>query len=149
MTEVSNEVLVTENGRGKFGNDIVTGGHRIAADEPSAMGGLDAGPSPYQLLAAALGACTNMTLRLYANAKGWPLNRVATRVQHDKIHAQDCAECETREGKIDQLRREITLIGPLDEAQRTRLMEIADRCPVHRTLESNVRIVTVAGDGSL
>lgn len=146
MTDDVNEIVVTENGRGKFGNDIVSGRHRIAADEPAAAGGQDAGPSPYQLLAAALGACTNMTLRLYAEAKGWPLNRVATRVRHDKIHAQDCADCETREGKIDQLHREITLVGPLDAAQRTRLMEIADRCPVHRTLGSEIRIVTVARD---
>ena len=145
MAEEANTVIVAENGRGKFGNDIQVGPHRLLADEPAAAGGQDAGPSPYQLLSAALGSCTNMTLRLYAAQKNWPLERVTTRVRHDRIHAQDCAECETKDGRIDQLSREITLTGPLDEAQRARLMEMAARCPVHRTLESEVRIVTTRG----
>ena len=146
MSDEVPEIVVSENGRGKFGNNIRIGDHLVLADEPSSAGGQDAGPSPYQLLAAALGACTNMTLRLYAAQKGWPLQRITTRVRHDKIHAQDCAECETKEGKIDQLRREIALTGPLDQAQRAGLMEIADRCPVHRTLTSEIRIVTVAAE---
>jgi uncharacterized OsmC-like protein len=145
MAEEANTVVVAENGRGKFGNDIQVGPHHLPADEPAAAGGQDAGPSPYQFLAAALGTCTNMTLRLYAAQKNWPLENVTTRVRHDRIHAKDCAECETKDGRIDQLSREITLTGPLDDAQRARLMEMATRCPVHRTLESEVRIVTTRG----
>lgn len=148
MSEEITEVVVSENGIGKFGNNVLAGRHPVPADEPSSAGGQDAGPSPYQFLAAALGTCTNMTLRIYAAQKGWPLQRITTRVRYDKIHAEDCAECETREGKIDQLRREIALTGPLDETQRARLMEIADRCPVHRTLTGKIRIVTVAAAGS-
>jgi putative redox protein len=142
MAEDANTVVVAENGRGKFGNDIQVGPHQLRADEPAAFGGQDAGPSPYQLLSAALGACTNMTLRSYAAQKNWPLERVITRVRHDRIHAKDCAECDTKDARLDQLSREITLTGPLDEAQRARLMDIATRCPVHRTLESGLRIVT-------
>ena len=145
MADEANTVVVAENGRGKFGNDVQVGPHHFLADEPAAVGGQDAGPAPYQLLAAALGTCTNMTLRLYAAQKNWPLERVTTRVRHDRVHAKDCAECETKEGRIDRLSREITLTGPLDEAQRARLMEMATRCPVHRTLESEVRIVTTRG----
>lgn len=148
MSEEITEVVVSENGHGKFGNNVLAGRHPVPADEPSSAGGQDAGPSPYQFLAAALGTCTNMTLRMYAAQKGWPLQRITTRVRYDKIHAEDCAECETKEGKIDHLRREIALTGPLDETQRARLMEIADRCPVHRTLTSEIRIVTVAAAGS-
>jgi putative redox protein len=145
MAEEANTVVAAENGRGKFGNDIQVGRHHLLADEPAEVGGQDAGPTPYQLLSAALGACTNMTLRSYAAQKNWPLERVTTRVRHDRIYAKDCAECETKDGRIDQLSREITLTGPLDDAQRARLMEMATRCPVHRTLEGEVRIVTVPG----
>jgi putative redox protein len=116
--------------------------HSLVSDEPVEAGGSDLGPSPYDLLAAALGACTSMTLRLYAQRKGWPLQRVIVRVRHQKIYAVDCAECETKEGRIDQLEREIALEGPLDDAQKARLLEIANRCPVHRTLSSEVHIVT-------
>jgi uncharacterized OsmC-like protein len=121
---------------------IAAGRHRLVADEPVTAGGTDQGPSPYELLAAALGSCTSMTLRLYARAKGWPLSRVTVTVRHERIHAVDCADCETKEGRVDQLRREIALEGPLDAAQRARLLEIADRCPVHRTLRNEIRIVT-------
>jgi uncharacterized OsmC-like protein len=122
--------------------DIQIGRHRLVSDEPQAFGGGDLGPSPYELLAAAIGACTSMTLRMYARAKGWPLQRVITTIRHDKIHARDCAECETKEGRIDRLEREIELEGPLDDVQRKRLLEIAERCPVHRTMSSEVKLIT-------
>ena len=107
------------------------------------MGGLDSGPAPYDLLLAALGACTAMTLRLYAERKALPLDRVTVRLSHSKIYAEDCANCETKEGMLDRIDRAITLSGSLDESQRARLMEIADKCPVHRTLTSEIEIKTV------
>lgn len=134
-------VTVSEVGV-KLTQAIHAGRHRLQADEPLAFGGLDAGPSPYDLLLAGLGACTSMTLRLYANQKQWPLEGIEVRLKHDKIHAADCAECETREGRIDRIEREIRVTGPLDETQRQRLLEIANRCPVHRTLHSEVVIPT-------
>lgn len=135
-------VTVSEAGTGRLAQDIVAGPHRLRADEPAALGREDSGPSPYDLLLAALGACTSMTLRLYAAQKRWPLERVTVRLRHDKVHAADCAECETREGRIDRIEREIALEGALDETQRARLLEIANRCPVHRTLRSEVWIPT-------
>lgn len=135
-------VSVTETRDGKFMQEVRVGAHRFIADEPASYGGGDAGPSPYDLLVAALGACTAMTVRLYSDAKQLPLERVAVRLTHDKVHATDCAECETRDGKIDRIEREIELIGSLDEAQRARLVEIANRCPVHRTLQSEVWMPT-------
>lgn len=134
------DVVVT-SGQG-LAQDISIGRHRLWADEPLALGGTDQGPSPYELLCASLGACTSMTLRLYARQKGWPLQRVIVTVRHQKIHAVDCADCETKEGRVDHIEREIELQGPLDDAQRARLMAIADRCPVHRTLQAEVRIRT-------
>ena len=135
-------VTVTETREGKFTQSIRCGKHALRADEPEAAGGLDSGPSPYELVLAGLGACTSMTLRLYADHKRLPLEKVAVRLTHKKIHAQDCADCETRDGKLDKIDREIELSGPLDEAQRARLLEIADKCPVHRTLHSEVSITT-------
>lgn len=126
-----------------FAQDVVASGgrHHIVADEPEAYGGTDRGPSPYQLLAAALGACTSITLRMYARRKDWPLTHVSVDVTHDRMHAQDAPSPGTE--RIDCFRREIALEGPLDDAQRARLMEIADRCPVHRTLEAGARVETV------
>ncbi|MEO8144494.1 MAG: alpha/beta fold hydrolase [Betaproteobacteria bacterium] len=135
-------VRVAETGAGRFAQLIVAGRHRLRADEPVAAGGDDSGPSPYDLLLAALGACTSMTMRLYAAQKQWPLERVTVDLKHGKTHAADCTECETREGRIDHIEREIRIEGALDPAQRARLLEIADRCPVHRTLHSEVRVVT-------
>jgi uncharacterized OsmC-like protein/alpha-beta hydrolase superfamily lysophospholipase len=135
-------VTVTETGEGRFTQAITASGHRLRADEPVGAGGNDAGPSPYDLLLAALGACTSMTLRMYAEQKKWPLERVTVRLQHEKIHAEDCRECETREGRIDRIEREIEVEGDLDETQRARLLEIANKCPVHRTLHSEVWIPT-------
>jgi uncharacterized OsmC-like protein/alpha-beta hydrolase superfamily lysophospholipase len=136
-------VRVTETRGGKFQQAIAVGPHRIVADEPVAVGGLDSGPNPYDLLLAGLGACTAMTIRLYADRKNLPLERVSVALAHGKVHAADCASCETREGMIDRIDRAITLEGPLDDAQRAKLREIADRCPVHRTLESEIEIRTV------
>jgi putative redox protein len=135
-------VVVTETGAGKFQQSIAIGSHRLLADEPVAVGGLDSGPSPYDLLLAGLGACTAMTLRLYAEHRKLPLERVAVTLSHAKIHAQDCAECETREDKVDRIERAVTLSGALSDEQRTRLIEIADKCPVHRTLTSEIDIRT-------
>ncbi len=136
-------VTVTETGGGKFQQSSAIGPHRLTADEPIAAGGLDSGPGPYDLLLAALGACTSMTLRLYAEHKKLPLVRTSVALSHSKIHAQDCEECETKEGKIDRIDRVLTLDGDLSDEQRARLVEIADKCPVHRTLTSEVNIRTV------
>ena len=127
-------VTVSENGIGKFGQDIAVGPHLLHADEPASVGGRNTGPTPYQLLSAGLGACTTMTLRLYADHKDIALDRVSVDVRHNKTHAEDCASCDTREGRIDTFEREITLEGDLDPETRQRLLEIADKCPVHRTL---------------
>ncbi len=136
-------VVVRETRRSKFENTVATGRHVLLADEPESFGGMDHGPSPYQMLAAALGACTNMTLRLYADRKGWPLDRVTVGVDHAKEHMEDCEGCEDNDkAKIDVFTRTLSFEGPLDDDQRARLVEIADKCPVHRTLESNVVIKT-------
>ena len=135
-------VTVSETLENKFTQSIAVGGHHLRADEPESFGGTNTGPSPYDLLLASLGACTSMTLRLYADRKNWPLEHVTVRLKHEKIHAQDCAECETKEGKIDRIDREIELQGALDASQRARLLEIANRCPVHQTLHSEVVVPT-------
>ncbi len=137
------QVSVAETGQGKFQAEIVSHTHRLLADEPVSFGGLDSGLSPYDLLSAALGACTTMTLRMYAERKNLDLDRVSVHVRHGKIHAEDCAECgEGREGRIDRFERELVLEGDLDEATRKRLREIADKCPVHKTLEQSSVVVT-------
>ena len=135
-------VVVRETGNGSFQQDVIVGRHRFHADEPVSVGGSDTGPGPYDLLLAGLGACTSMTIRMYADRKQLPLERVSVTLAHDKIHAADCADCETREGKVDVIERAIELTGNLDDAQRARLMEIADKCPVHRTLHSEIKIRT-------
>ncbi len=137
-------VVVSENDDGPYGQRVVAGRHVLAADEPIPMG-LDTGPSPYDLLLAALGACTSMTLRMYADRKEWPLAGVSVTLRHSKIHAKDCEDCETRTGRLDQVERSIDIDGDLDDDQRQRLLEIADRCPVHRTLNSEVSIRTTLG----
>lgn len=135
-------VHVVERGTGAYTVAISAGRHGWLADEPLAVGGDDLGPSPYQMLSAALGACTAMTMRMYAQRKQLALEKVSVSLRHAKIHAADCAECETRSGRIDRIEREIRIEGKLDAAQRQRLIEIADMCPVHRTLHSEVQIVT-------
>jgi uncharacterized OsmC-like protein/pimeloyl-ACP methyl ester carboxylesterase len=126
---------------GAFRTEILARGHSLIADEPAAVGGENLGPTPYDLLAAALGACTTMTLRMYADRKKWPLEEAEVRLKHSRIHAEDEERCEEGgEARLDRLDREVTLVGPLDDEQRARLLEIADRCPVHRTLSAGVRI---------
>jgi uncharacterized OsmC-like protein len=134
--------VVARTGEEGFRTEIMAAGHGLVADEPVQVGGTDLGPSPYDLLAASLGACTAMTLRMYANRKKWPLEAVEVGVSHDRVHAEDEAECEHRPVRVDRLQRKILLIGALDAEQRARLLEIADRCPVHRTLDAGVRIET-------
>jgi putative redox protein len=139
-------VVVQETRNSKFQQTVIVGPHRLIADEPVSAGGEDTGPGPYDYLLAALGACTSMTMRLYADRKTLPLDRVTVMLRHSKIHAEDCAECETKAGMLDQIEREIAMDGALDAEQRQKLMEIADKCPVHRTLTSEIRIVTRAAD---
>lgn len=132
--------IVVETGKEGFRTEISANGHSLVADEPLAVGGTDEGPSPYDLLVASLGACTSMTLRMYADRKKLPLESVVVRLRHQKIHAEDCAHCESEGARIDHIEREIELTGALDEDQRSRMLEIAERCPVHRTLESDIVI---------
>jgi len=138
MTAAASVVVSSENG---LAQEIVSGNHRWRADEPAPFG-TDTGPSPYELLLASLGACTSMTLRLYAQSKGMDLQGIIIRLQHFRIHAEDCRDCETKQGFVDRIVREIELSGHLDEAQKRRLLEIAERCPVHRTLKSEIDIQT-------
>jgi putative redox protein len=139
-------VVVRETRDSKFQQTVTVGPHHLLADEPVAAGGEDSGLGPYDFVLAGLGACTSMTMRLYAERKSLPLERVTVTLKHSKIHAEDCAECETKAGMLDQIDRVIAMEGKLDAAQRGKLMEIADKCPVHRTLTSEVRILTVAAD---
>jgi putative redox protein len=134
-------VTVTETGTGTYTQQITAGHHQLVADEPRPIGD-DAGPTPYDLLLAALGACTSMTLRMYADRKGWPLERVRVTLRHSRIHAKDCADCETSVGFVDQIDRDIELTGDLDDSQLQRLLYMADRCPVHQTLTSEVHVTT-------
>jgi putative redox protein len=134
-------VEVEETLKGRFVQRTRAGRHEWVADEPKSAGGSDAGPGPYEYLLMALGACTSMTLRMYAEHKKWPLRRVRVRLSHRKVHAQDCADCETREGKVDEITREVGIEGDkLTNEQRQRLLEIANRCPVHRTLTAGTKV---------
>ena len=136
------DVVVTETGDGKYAQTINAGRHWLRADEPQSIGGDDSGLTPYQLLSASIGACTSMTIRMYADRKNWLLGRISVRVHHEKIHAKDCVECENKEGRVDRIEREIQIEGELTDEQRTRLLEIADKCPVHRTLHSPVVVTS-------
>ncbi|MDP9455833.1 MAG: OsmC family protein [Actinomycetota bacterium] len=132
-------VVRTESG---LHTEVTANGHALVADEPASLGGTDAGPTPYDYLLTALGSCTAMTVRMYADRKGWPLEAVTVRLGHRRIHAKDCEECETKSGRLDHLELELELEGPLEAKQRERLREIADQCPVKRTLGSEVLIET-------
>ncbi|GAB3151664.1 OsmC family protein [Amycolatopsis stemonae] len=135
-------VVVTATGDGTYTQQVTTATHELLVDEPVAVGGADTGPNPYELLLASLGSCTAITLRMYANRKEIPLTRATIRLRHDRIHAEDCAKCETERGMLSRITREIELEGDLDDDQRARLMLIADKCPVHRTLSSEIAIET-------
>jgi putative redox protein len=141
LTPEKNLIVARTAAEGYY-TEIMANGHPLIADEPLSYGGTDKGASPYELLAAGLGACTSMTLRMYAGRKQWPLDAVIVRLKHQKTHAEDCRECETRDRKIEVIEREIELFGPLDEEQKQRLLEIAGKCPVHRTLHSKVLVRT-------
>jgi len=127
-----------------FAQEIEIGSHELYADEPVSYGGTDTGASPYDLILAALGSCTSMTIGFYARKRGWPLEKITVSLRHSKIHAKDCDDCETKEGKIDRIWRDIHLTGALTDEQRAKLMEIADKCPVHQTLTSEINIKTRA-----
>lgn len=141
---IADGVVVRETGASKFQQIISVGKHRLIADEPSEAGGDDTGPGPYDFLLAGLGACTSMTLRLYADRKSIPLERTTVTLKHSRIYAKDCETCETKEGMISRIDRVIEMDGKLDDEQRGKLLEIADKCPVHRTLTSEIDIVTTA-----
>jgi uncharacterized OsmC-like protein/alpha/beta superfamily hydrolase len=142
VMQPAGKVVVRETRAGRFQQEITAGEHRAIADEPVSVGGLDSGFTPYELVLAGLGACTSMTLRLYAERKALPLERVTVSLTHAKIHAVDCADCETNAGMLDRIERKVRLEGNLDAAQRAKLIEIAEKCPVHRTLESEIDVVT-------
>jgi len=135
-------VVVTGSQARPFGQRITVGGHELAADEPASAGGADTGPSPYELLLASLGACTAMTVRMYADRKGWPLRNTTVRLWHERIYARDCADCETGTGMLDHIERQVHFDGDLTGEQRARLMNMAGRCPVHRTLHSEILVST-------
>ncbi len=151
MAEGTEYGVVTVRGSAEgFAQEITAGRHRLIVDEPMAAGGSDRGPGPYELLLAALGACTSMTIALYARRKGWPLTGVTVRLRHSRIHAEDCADCETKQGMLDRIEREIAVAGELTEEQRTKVLEIANKCPVHRTLTSEINIrTTLEGTGGV
>lgn len=140
--EADDNVVVADIGTEHYRTEVLANGFSMVADEPESVGGTNTGPTPYEYLLASLGACTVMTLRMYADRKEWPLEGARARLEHQKIHAEDCAHCETEEGKIDRIQRVLSLEGPLDEAQRQRLLEIANRCPVHRTLTGEIDVRT-------
>ena len=146
MPEIADGVVVRETGASKFQQEISVGRHRMIADEPVSAGGEDSGPGPYDFLLAGLGACTSMTMRLYAERKSIPLTRTTVTLKHSRVYAKDCEECETKEGMISRIDRVIRMEGDLDPEQRQKLLEIADKCPVHRTLTSEISIGTRAAD---
>jgi uncharacterized OsmC-like protein/alpha/beta superfamily hydrolase len=144
----SEHIVTTRTGGEGFRTDMFVSGHALVADEPESVGGTAQGPTPYDYLLAALGSCTGMTVQMYAQRKGWPLEAAVVRLDHRKVHAEDCVHCDESERKIDRFEREVELIGDLDEEQRRRLLEISERCPVHRTLEGEAVIETRLRDTS-
>jgi putative redox protein len=135
-------VVVIRGSAHGFAQEITAGAHRLVADEPIRAGGTDTGPGPYELLLAALGACTSMTVALYARRKQWPLEAVTVTLRHAKVYAADCENCEQKDALLDRIERELELEGALTEEQRTRLVEIASKCPVHRTITSQIDVQT-------
>ena len=138
--------VVVEGGPQGYAQRVIAGPHVVPADEPESLGGTDTGPTPYDYLLAALGACTNITVRMYADRKKWPLEGVSTTLRHTRIHARDCEDCETTTGLVDDVEKRLVLKGPLEAAQRERLVEISKKCPVHKTMLGETRIRTVLED---
>jgi uncharacterized OsmC-like protein len=132
--------VVVRGDAGSFKQEIVAGRHRLLADEPESAGGSDAGPDPYDYLLTSLGVCTSMTIGLYARRKNLPLETIKVSLWHSRIHAKDCEECETKEGMLDRIDVEVELTGSLSAEQHAKLMEVAGKCPVHRTLTSEINI---------
>jgi putative redox protein len=139
-TEGEAGTVVVHGSAAGFAQEIAAGRHRLTGDEPISFGGTDTGPNPYDFLLAALGSCMSITVAMYARRKGWPLESVTVRLRHSKIHAVDCEQCETSGALLDYIGCDVEFIGVLSEEQRVRLLEIADRCPVHRTLTSEIQI---------
>ena len=135
-------VEVAESGRGKFAVDITVGTHHLVADELPAIGGTDTGPAPHEYLLAGLGACTVMTLRLYADRKGYPVTKISVKLSRRKMNAADCPDCRTKEGEVEEITREVTITGELDADARARMLDIANKCPVHKTLTGEIKIRT-------
>lgn len=133
-------VVVASTGAGPLEQVLLDGRHVLTADEPKSAGGGDAGPGPYELLLMSLGSCTSMTVHMYAARKKWPLEQVVVRLRHRRVHAEDCANCEQPTALLDRIDKQMEFIGPLDEEQRARLLEISGHCPVHRTLTSKIDI---------
>jgi uncharacterized OsmC-like protein len=149
-TETDKEAphIVVRGGAGNFQQEITAGKHHLIADEPATVGGGDAGPDPYDYLLTALGVCTSMTVGFYARRNKWPLKKVTVSLWHSRIHARDCEECETKDGMVDRIDVEVELTGSLSPEQHAKLMEIAAKCPVHRTLTSEINIRLRAADKS-
>jgi putative redox protein len=135
-------VVIVRGAATGFAQQIIAGPHQFVSDEPRSAGGTDSGPTPYDLLLAALGSCTSMTIAMYARRKQWALERVTVRLRHSRVYAEDCAACETGKGKLTLIERDIELEGALDEEQRAQVLGIANLCPVHRTLTSQMNIRT-------
>jgi len=149
MADTDPRTVTVHGSAAGFAQEISVGPHRLAADEPLIVGGTDTGPNPYDLLLAALGSCTSMTVAMYARRKEWPLVAVTVRLRHSRVHAADCEASETRVGLLDHIDREVEFSGALSDEQRARLLDIADKCPVHRTLGSEIIVQTrMAGDSS-
>jgi putative redox protein len=148
MTNSNRPDVIVHGGASGYAQHVTAGRHELTADEPIDGGGTDTGPTPYDLLAASLGTCTSMTIAYFARQRQWPLESVTVHVRHSKIHAADCATCDTKEGRVDRLDRTIALSGQLTAEQRQELLRIANRCPVHRTLTSQIDIQTSLVDSA-
>jgi len=139
---MTTSVTVEEAGPGQFAGIVKAGRHVLSVDEPFSAEGTDTGPGPYEYLVAALAACTTMTLRMYVKRKGWAVGRISCVVTHDHVHAEDCADCESKDVKLDRITRTIRVEADLDDERRQRLLDIANKCPVHRTLTSKITVET-------
>ena len=144
MAEKTEPHVIVHGDANGFAQKVDVGSYQLTTDEPVSYGGTDSGPSPYDLILAALGSCTSMTIGLYARKRSWPVEKITVSLWHTKIHAKDCDDCETKEGRIDRIEMEIHLDGALTDEQRAKLMEIAGKCPVHQTLTSEINIKTRA-----